>query len=488
MELVHVELKEANDFVESLHRHHKRVQGHRFSLGAKQDGKLIGVAIVGRPVGGQHQSDWVEVTRLCTDGSHNACSFLYGAAARAGKALGFKRIQTYILDTESGTSLKASGWTFERMSHPPGWHHDGPRKARHVPEHLKKKKQLWFKQLEKEVPDVNSADLAKAINKKLKYEALTTGIDVKSRVKYVSSGVPMIDYALGGGYPMGRITEIYGHPQTGKSLICMACAAKATRGGINTLWIDQEGAIDYDFLSKINALPENKHFLKWERPKEQPYGEVVYDRIKEFVQVGHAGDYADFDPIGLIIVDSIAALVANPELVESVEKQNMAMNARMNNKGLRAVNALNTNTAVVFINQMRATMDLYGVPEKPTGGQAMGFFASVRIELRKRSVQGKGGSTIQRKFAPTYIPLPDGDPDEIVGTRMAFKITKSKVSAPYKTGDIDFYFNHGIDMAHQRFQVYQESGAITRTGNTYEFKGNKYVGQGALMEHLSTIK
>lgn len=147
MELKHVELSEANAFVMRLHRHHKKVQGHRFSLAAQHDFDIVGVVIVGRPVGGTHQYDWLEVTRLCTDGTPNACSFLYGAAARAGKALGFKRIQTYILKEEPGVSLKATGWKFERMSHPPGWHHDGPRAARKVEAHLMDRKQLWYKEL-----------------------------------------------------------------------------------------------------------------------------------------------------------------------------------------------------------------------------------------------------------------------------------------------------------------------------------------------------
>ena len=147
LKLVHVELKDANAYVETLHRHHKRIQGHRFSLGAMLDSKLVGVSIVGRPVSGKNQHIWVEVSRLCTDGTRNACSFLYGASARAAALLGFERIQTYILDTEPGTSLKAAGWTFERLSHPVGWHHDGPRAARIVKEHLAKRKQLWYKDL-----------------------------------------------------------------------------------------------------------------------------------------------------------------------------------------------------------------------------------------------------------------------------------------------------------------------------------------------------
>jgi hypothetical protein len=104
-------LKEANDFVAELHRHHKPVVGHKFSIGAVKDGKLVGVAIIGRPVARMLDNGLtLEVTRLCTDGTRNACSFLYGAAARAAFALGYKRIGTYTLPDEGGASLRASGW------------------------------------------------------------------------------------------------------------------------------------------------------------------------------------------------------------------------------------------------------------------------------------------------------------------------------------------------------------------------------------------
>ena len=106
-----VKLDEANAFVARLHRHHKPVVGHLFSLGAVLNGELVGVAIVGRPVARMRDDGrTAEVTRLCTDGTKNACSFLYGAAARAAFALGFERIGTYILASETGTTLRASGW------------------------------------------------------------------------------------------------------------------------------------------------------------------------------------------------------------------------------------------------------------------------------------------------------------------------------------------------------------------------------------------
>jgi hypothetical protein len=113
MKMVHVriDLSEANSFVRQHHRHHKPVVGHLFSIGAVMDDKIVGVVIVGRPVS-RMRDDGItaEVTRLCTDGNKNACSFLYGAAAKAAFALGFKRIGTYILAREPGTSLMGTGW------------------------------------------------------------------------------------------------------------------------------------------------------------------------------------------------------------------------------------------------------------------------------------------------------------------------------------------------------------------------------------------
>lgn len=111
LELVPITLKEANAFVEQHHRHHKPVVGHKFSVGASDGKKIVGVAIVGRPVSRYLDDGWtLEVNRLCTDGTKNACSFLYSAAWRAARNMGYKKLITYILDTENGASLKASGW------------------------------------------------------------------------------------------------------------------------------------------------------------------------------------------------------------------------------------------------------------------------------------------------------------------------------------------------------------------------------------------
>ncbi len=110
--LVPVSLREANAFVEAHHRHHKPVVGHKFSIGCEVDGRLAGVVIAGRPVS-RHLDNGLtlEVTRLCTTGERNACSMLYSAAARAAKAMGYRKIVTYTLDTEDGASIRAAGWT-----------------------------------------------------------------------------------------------------------------------------------------------------------------------------------------------------------------------------------------------------------------------------------------------------------------------------------------------------------------------------------------
>jgi hypothetical protein len=139
LKVKHIELKDANAFVEQYHRHHKPVVGHRFSISCVIDEKVCGVAIVGRPVARLvDASTTLEVTRLVTDGTANACSFLYGAAARAGKELGYSKIQTYILESETGVTLKASGWTMVCVTQGGGWKHtDG--KPRRIDQPLEKK-------------------------------------------------------------------------------------------------------------------------------------------------------------------------------------------------------------------------------------------------------------------------------------------------------------------------------------------------------------
>lgn len=146
MELVPISLRDANKFVLERHRHHKPSVGHKFSIGVMLENKVVGVAICGRPVArGSDDGFTIEVARLCTDGTTNACSKLYGACARVAKEMGYKKIQTYILQSETGISLKASGWKMEAVTAGGQWKYTNgkPRRTDQPTE----PKQRWVKYL-----------------------------------------------------------------------------------------------------------------------------------------------------------------------------------------------------------------------------------------------------------------------------------------------------------------------------------------------------
>ena len=143
---VPITLKNANEFVADYHRHHGPSRGHKFSIAAQIYGLVVGVVIVGRPVSRMLDNGvTAEVSRLCTDGTHNACSFLYGRAARVCKEMGYTRIQTYILTQEPGTSLKAAGWTRLRVTKGGKW--DRPSRHRKSGGFPESTKYLWVKEL-----------------------------------------------------------------------------------------------------------------------------------------------------------------------------------------------------------------------------------------------------------------------------------------------------------------------------------------------------
>lgn len=144
MTIVPLTLKQANAVVAQIHRHHKPATGHRFSIGLEDDSVLRGVAICGRPVArGCDTYRTLEVCRLATDGTPNACSMLYSACARIAKEMGFTKIQTYILDTEPGTSLKATGWTYEASTAGGDWNHSTANKGTRRTDQPMQPKQRW---------------------------------------------------------------------------------------------------------------------------------------------------------------------------------------------------------------------------------------------------------------------------------------------------------------------------------------------------------
>lgn len=142
LEITPITLRRANEFVGKYHRHHKASRGHKFSIGVCDDGQLVGVCICGRPVS-RHLDDGktLEVNRLCTNGTRNACSILYGAACRTAKDMGYKRVITYILESEPGTSLKAAGFTFDGIAGGLEW--NGRSKPKDADQYPHEMKQRW---------------------------------------------------------------------------------------------------------------------------------------------------------------------------------------------------------------------------------------------------------------------------------------------------------------------------------------------------------
>ena len=161
--VIPINLKVSNDLVLKLHRHHKPSVGHRFSLGlVDEEGLLIGAVIVGRPVARNcDPNKIIEVSRLVTDGSKNACSMLYSAAARAAKEMGFEKIQTYILEEELGASLKSSGWKIEALTAGGEWKHTaGPRRT----DQPNGRKQRWSRKLNDPKPQLKVIDSERLFN------------------------------------------------------------------------------------------------------------------------------------------------------------------------------------------------------------------------------------------------------------------------------------------------------------------------------------
>lgn len=159
LRVVPLTLKQANEIVSILHRHHKSVIGHRFSIGAMLGDRLVGAAIVGRPVARACDPYAVaEVTRLVTDGTPNACSLLYSAAARAAQAMGFDRIQSYILQSETGASLKASSWRYSHTTTGGDWNHSKAYAGKRRVDQPMEPKQCWVRDFR----DTGAASLAEA--------------------------------------------------------------------------------------------------------------------------------------------------------------------------------------------------------------------------------------------------------------------------------------------------------------------------------------
>ncbi|MDY3903594.1 MAG: recombinase RecA [Candidatus Enteromonas sp.] len=281
-------------------------------------------------------------------------------------------------------------------------------------------------------------------------------------VDVIPTGSILLDQALGvGGYPKGRIVEIYGPESSGKTTLALEAIAQAQLKGGRAAFIDAEHAIDPEYASKLGVDIDE---LILSQPDS---GEQALEICEMLASSG---------AIDIIVVDSVAALVPQAELDGVMSDNQVGLQARLMSKGMRKIAGIlnKTGTVVIFINQLREKVGvIYGNPETTTGGRALKFYASIRIDIR-RAEAIKSGS-------------------DIVGNSVKVKIVKNKVAPPFKSCTIDMIFGQGISRTGELLDLGEEYNLLKKSGNWYEIDGNK-IGNGReasktyLKEHPEVAK
>ena len=261
-------------------------------------------------------------------------------------------------------------------------------------------------------------------------------------VEHIPTGCISLDLALGiGGVPKGRVVEIYGPESAGKTTLTQHIVAEAQKAGGLAAFVDAEHALDPEYAKKIGV---NIDELLISQPDT---GEQALDIVETLVRSGG---------VDLVVVDSVAALTPKAEIEGEMGDQQMGLQARLMSKALRKLTPLvgKSGTTVIFINQIRQKIGVvFGNPETTPGGNALKFYSSVRIEVR-RAAQIKQG-------------------DRVVGNRVKAKIVKNKVAAPFRRTEFDIMYNEGISIAGDLIETGIQFGVIEKSGNTHSYKGEK---------------
>ena len=265
-------------------------------------------------------------------------------------------------------------------------------------------------------------------------------------VAVISSGSIGLDSALGtGGFPRGRINEIYGPESSGKTTIALQVIAEAQKKGGMAAFIDVEHALDPNYARKLGVDIDN---LLVSQPD---YGEQALEIVEALVRSG---------AIDVLVVDSVAALVPKAELDGEMGDSHMGLQARLMSQALRKLTGTvsKSRTCLIFINQIREKIGvMFGNPETTTGGKALKFYSSMRIDIRRIGAVKEG--------------------DVVVGSRTKVKIVKNKVAAPFRDAEFDILYGEGISREGDALDLAVTHGIVDKSGAWYSFQGER-IGQG----------
>ena len=279
-----------------------------------------------------------------------------------------------------------------------------------------------------------------------KGSVMTLGQKAVMDVEIIPSGSLALDSALGvGGYPRGRIVEIYGPESSGKTTLTLHAIAEAQKAGLSCAFVDAEHAFDTSYARNLGI---NLDSLIISQPDN---GEAALEIVDTLVRSG---------AIDLVVIDSVAALVPLVELEGGMGDNQMGLQARLMSKALRKLTSTvsKSNSTIIFINQIRMKIGvMFGSPETTSGGNSLKFYASVRLDIRR-------GSPIK-------------DQEEVLGNETRVKVVKNKVAPPFKTADFEIIYGEGISRIGEVIELASKYNVIEKSGSWYAYKGAK-IGQG----------
>lgn len=280
----------------------------------------------------------------------------------------------------------------------------------------------------------------------------------KMNVEAISSGCLSVDIALGvGGFPRGRVIEIYGPESSGKTTLAQHAIAEIQKQGGLAAFVDAEHALDPEYAKKI-GININDLFIS-----QPDNGEQALEIVETLVRS---------NAIDIIVVDSVAALTPKAEIEGDMGDSHMGLQARLMSQALRKLTAIisKTKTTVIFINQTRQKIGIvFGNPETTTGGTALKFYTSIRVEIR-RSAQIKQG-------------------EKVIGNRVKVKIVKNKVAPPFQIAEFDIMYNEGISLSGDVLETGVTYGVVSKSGNSYSYRDEKLgVGRENAKSYLASRK